>query len=81
MEGIRKEGDHWCYFNERGDRPWRFADREAARWGSWCSADDARRINETEGRLITMDDIRECIRAATAKRESAERATAQPHQE
>lgn len=59
--GIRSEGDHWRCFGDGGNFPGLFADREAARWGTWAETEDIQRINGEEGRLITMDDLRECM--------------------
>lgn len=67
--GINQEGDHWVYFDELGSYPWKLADDEAARWAGWVRPEDAKRINEDEGRLITMDDIRAIMKERTVEAE------------
>lgn len=60
--GIRRDGDHWRFFDDAGDYPGKFIDAEAARSGCWVTEDAAFRINAE--RLITMDDVRACMRTA-----------------
>lgn len=69
--GIRKDGDHWRCFDDNGDYPGEFYDAEAARSGCWVAAADAARINDDEHRLIIMDDVRACMRAARAAMDAA----------
>jgi len=60
--GIRQDGDSWRCFTDDGDHPGHFADSEAARWGTWATSEDVERINGSEGRLITMEDLQAAIR-------------------
>ena len=55
--GVRKEMDHWRYFDDDGDYPGLFTDADAARWGCWLTEARAAEINAT--RLITIEDTRE----------------------
>ena len=68
--GIRMVDDHWLYWDDAGDYPGKFEDREAARWGCWVTEEDAQRINGVERRLITHDDVRACMRAHMAEFEA-----------
>lgn len=70
--GIRREGEHWRFFDDAGDYPGKFADADAARWGCWVTAEDAEMINRE--RLITIEDARACLNKATAAFAAAQQA-------
>jgi hypothetical protein len=72
--GIRREGDHWRCFDDNGDFPGEFFNKEAARSGCWMSEAGAREINEGEHRLIVLDDVLASMRHAMAKAEAAQKA-------
>lgn len=57
--GIRRDGDHWRFFDDAGDYAGKFDSADAARSGCWVPETEAEAINRE--RLISMEDVRACM--------------------